>query len=89
VASTPRHLGYHRFTLNHEILNAVGGQAVTWLDFEFTAKNKPFERDRELTGLEFIDSPVVQQLWRGYWPQTGSPPNWDAVGKITLGNQEG
>ncbi len=79
-----RYLGYHRHTLNNEILKSIGGQSITWLDFEFTTKNKPLARDREWRGLEFIDAPVVQQLWRGYWPQTGSPPNWDAVGKLTF-----
>jgi hypothetical protein len=83
-----RHLGYHRQYLNAKILNITGGEVIEWLDFRFTHQNKPLAHDHELEGIEFVPSPAVQQQWRGYWPQTGSPPNWDAVGKLKHGQDE-
>jgi hypothetical protein len=35
---------------------------------------------RELRGMEFLDD-GARSKWRDFWSSTGSPPNWDAVGR--------
>lgn len=65
-----------------EILKALDrtGGVIEWLDFDFQ-QEKPY--DRELKGLEFLDDLNIQDFkeqWAKFWPQTGNPPNWDAVG---------
>lgn len=42
--------------------------------------------DRELRGMEFLDS-TAQTAWRDFWSRTGNPPNWDAVGRRPLNNE--
>jgi hypothetical protein len=81
-----RHLGYHRAYLSQQVINIIGGQAVEWLDFEFSQENMPLQDDREFVGLGFIPDTQVQQKWKSFWPQTGNVQNWDAVGKIHLGD---
>lgn len=77
-----RYLGRHRHKLDRAILKAVGqGDGIEWLDFAFTGKGK--QPDAELKGLEFFTGPEYRTLkreWAKFWPQTGNPPNWDAVG---------
>jgi len=77
-----RYLGYHRSLLTEKVLEITGGDKISWLDHNFSTKNKPLGRDRELIGIEFIDNPKVKELWRNYWPQSGNAQNWDAVGQI-------
>jgi len=80
-----RHLGYHRAYLSQKVMDCIGGQAVEWLDFEFSPKNAPLRDDREFVGLEFIPDAAVQEKWKLFWPQKGDVQNWDAVGKIYFG----
>jgi hypothetical protein len=77
-----RYLGYHREYLQDSIIKVTGGTQIKWLDFQFSSVNQVLHQDREWQGIEFIDNPDVQERWAEFWPQTGNPPNWDAVGKI-------
>lgn len=81
-----RHLGYHRTYLSQKVAEVVGGQAIEWLDFSFSQENAPLRDDREFVGLEFISDAQVQHKWRPFWPQTGNAQNWDAVGRIYVGD---
>jgi hypothetical protein len=85
-----RYLGRHREKLDGAIINETErGERVEWLDFGFNADLKFF--DVEPQGLGFIDNAAVFEKWRKeFWPQTGTPPNWDAVGwlKYPDGNRD-
>jgi len=80
-----RYLGYHRSVLEEEILKNTGGDQVTWLDFKFSNRNEPLNRDREWKGVEFLDE-RTQKEWKAWWPQTGNIQNWDAVGRLHIGD---
>lgn len=77
-----RYLGYHRHFLNEQILPKTGGERLEWLDFGFSKRNDPLQRDREWTGIEFIDDQDVGRQWRDFWPSSGSAQNYDAIGKV-------
>lgn len=81
-----RYLGYHRDYLSQKVLEITNGNAINWLDFKFSQENKPLKDDKEFLGLEFIQDNEVQNKWKNFWPQTGNPQNWDAVGKIIYEN---
>ncbi len=83
-----RYLGYHREYLNRLILEKTGGTSIQWLDFKFSNNNSPLLHDKELKGLEFILDKQVQEIWKSFWPQTGNPQNWDAVGKLNKNGRE-
>ncbi len=74
------HLGYWRNYLSKKILDLTGGNSIEWLDFNFS--NSSSKSVSELKGLEFIKNTKVQQQWESFWPQSGNPHNWDAIGKI-------
>lgn len=49
---------------------------------------RPRRLDRELTAIDFLPPDELARVaggWAEYWPQTGTPPNWDAVAQIELG----
>jgi hypothetical protein len=77
-----RYLGYHRDHLTQKTLVVTGGNGVKWLDFGFSQESAPLRQDKEFLGLEFIGDEQVQAKWKSFWPQTGNPQNWDAIGKI-------
>lgn len=79
-----RFLGRHRALLDASVMEAVGADGITWLDFPFDAR-RPW-LDGEWKGLDFLpaDSPALA-AWRRLWPRRGNPPNWDAVGCVTVG----
>lgn len=77
-----RHLGYHRQYLSVKALNLLGGKSIEWLDFGFSSENKPLQDDREIRGIDFIEDEEVRERWEEFWPQTGNPQNWDALGKV-------
>lgn len=81
-----RYLGYHRKRLNEEIRAKTGGDYIQWLDFNFSNSDEPLKQDRELKGVEFFDEKVRKQ-WMNFWPQTGNPPNWDAVGQLVSNDE--
>jgi hypothetical protein len=83
-----RYLGDHREYLTNEVLKLTGGNSVRWFDFHFSPVRAPLRDDRELVGLEFIDSPHVQDAWREFWPQSGNSQNWDAVGEVHYGDSK-
>jgi hypothetical protein len=83
-----RYLGRHRDTLNQQIINKIGGEEISWLDFKFSYKNKKCGRDTEYNGLDFITDPDVLRNWYAFWPKSGRSQNWDAVAKIRVDGQE-
>lgn len=83
-----RHLGYHREYLSVKALNILGGNSIEWLDFGFCSENKPLQDDREIQSLDFIEEEQIQEQWKGFWPQTGTPLHWDAVGRIHFDHGE-
>ncbi len=98
-----RYLGYHRTVLDGFVLRATGEKAseaveeaskvgVHWLDREFSSTRKPLYDDREFGGVYFnqarhIEVYVVPQ-WREYWPASGTPPQWDAVARLSTDEQD-
>lgn len=78
-----RYLGRHRCELDKWVLGTTGGQAIEWLDYPFDGSRT--WHDGEWKGLDFLDrdSPAWA-AWRKAWPQRGNPPNWDAVGVLTV-----
>lgn len=84
-----RYLGYHRELLKQAVLQETVGSEVKWLDFPFSPKNRALHQDQEYQGIEFIENTDVRKKWAEFWPQTGNPPNWDAVGILeTAGGKE-
>jgi hypothetical protein len=83
-----RYLGYHRKLLNQKIMDETGGGAIDWLDFQFSTSNQPLGSDHEWQGVEFIDQPEVIRRWRKFWPQSGNPQNWDAVGWLSVDSRK-
>lgn len=82
-----RYLGRHREVFNARVLDAIGGEAVRWLDFGFDpARAWP---DAEWKGLDFLsnDEPA-KSIWHDFWPQRGNVPNWDAVGRVSVNGDE-
>jgi len=78
-----RYLGYHRNMLNTEIEKQVKLSNIDWKDFPFSSENQSLKRDSEFKGINFLDNEkhkLVFEEWKKYWPQTGNPPNWDAIG---------
>jgi hypothetical protein len=82
-----RFLGRHRTELEREILRNTNinpdlDYKMEWVDFWYS-KDSVF--DVELTGPDFlyneksIDADDLDKKWKNYWPQTGTPQNWDAV----------
>ncbi len=84
-----RYLGRHRNLLNRNVSEATGCREIEWLDFGFDPEN-PWH-DAERKGLDFLgEKSVLQEWWRGYWPQGAGIHNWDAVAKCqTTGGQTG
>lgn len=87
-----RYLAYHNRDLSDRIEALIpNSRMVNWLNWGFTQspdainKEPPRFLDAELKGLEFLPKHERQGLasaWRSFWPQTGTPPTWDAVGLI-------
>jgi len=81
-----RWMGRHQEQLNKAVLQALGThKRLSWLDFKFD-ESKAWP-DGELKGIDFLpkepDSDGVRDAWGRYWPSSGNPPNWDAVGKLS------
>jgi len=78
-----RYLGYHRGALKKWVDEATGGELINWLDFPFSASPQRFYHTA-WHGISFLRDNEhyagVHEAWRSYWPQTGTPPSWDAVG---------
>jgi len=80
-----RFLGHHRHELEGLILrntniNPELDYNMDWLDFP--KNNEKASLDGEYTGIGFLDDNLKNKLsekWKAYWPQTGNPPNWDAI----------
>jgi len=78
-----RYLGRHRELLDEKVREAVGAEAIRWLDFHFDRRRKWHDGERK--ALDFLEhNSPIQQSWSEFWPQRGEPPNWDAVAKITV-----
>jgi hypothetical protein len=78
--------------LHDLIQRATGGNVVDWLDSHFVPPRGEYFNgpilDGELEGLEFLAEDMrARAEWRGFWPQTGTPPCWDAVGFVHVKSQ--
>jgi hypothetical protein len=77
-----RYLGRHRRLLEERISETTGSEIVTWLDHSFDRSATWL--DGELKGLDFLaPDHAAYSAWKQVWPQRGSPPNWDAVARIS------
>ncbi len=81
-----RYLGYHRAKLAQSTTTATGGQCIDWIDLESARSPKPLHDDSEWRAAEFLRNPTISPLWKTYWPSSGSPQSWDAVGKLNHHN---
>ena len=48
---------------------------------------RPRRLDGEMTAIDFLpieEFTRVQPAWAEYWPQSGTPPNWDAVAEVEI-----
>ena len=91
-----RYLGYHRWYLDRFILKGMGVKTdrvsteawrgrIRWVDADFSSTRKPLHDDREFRGVYFKQpnsiAAVLGVEWPKYWPASGNPPHWDAVGR--------
>jgi hypothetical protein len=80
-----RFLGHHRNELEGNILkntriNSDLNFDLQWLDYP--KDNSRGSGDGEYKGINFLPLKAREKIsenWKKYWPQTGNPPNWDAV----------
>lgn len=92
-----RYLGYHRDALDRAVREVIPGSSVLgWLDWDFEQRSAAIDRspprilDREFEGIAFLPPPEQERLKTSlgnFWPNTGSLPNWDAVGRIEVNGQ--
>lgn len=75
-----RYLAYHRNFLKKTIIDKTGIRHFEFVDHRFSQSPKILEDDIELAGIDFIDEEDILVKWDDYWPHTGSPPKWDAIG---------
>ena len=71
-------------TLSSAVLGACGlpNASLEWLPFPRDSKSP--SGDRELRGMEFVtERRDVLEAWKTWWPQSGRPPCWDAIGRLT------
>lgn len=73
----------HRDLLDRLVRETVGATAVRWLDFGFNASR--IWPDAESKGIDFLNgNALVRVAWSKFWPQTGEPPNWDAIASVVM-----
>lgn len=92
-----RFLGYHRDVLNRAIEEAIpGSMLLAWLGTRFETSPSALDSepprflDREFEGIDFLpraDRDRLRPSLGDFWPTTGSLPNWDAVGRITVNGE--
>jgi hypothetical protein len=80
-----RFLGHHRNWLDEKIKKLFNlTDEVLWFDYPLNINNLSW--DGESTGIEFLQGhPQFEEIsrkWKKFWPQTGSPQNWDSICKI-------
>lgn len=88
-----RCLGFQRGRFNAILSSATGALQMDWLDFppytgsRMYPKDKPI-RDNEWLGLDFLgDSHRLRSDYNAFWPNSGTPINWDAVGRASFAAQ--
>lgn len=72
-------------SLSKRILGAIGGKPATLTWLSYPPRRSTPARDRELTGIEFLDrnsNAHAYKLWQRFWPQRGTLPSWDAIGRL-------
>lgn len=80
-----RFLGHHRHYLEQKIREALKTAAdLYW--FDYPVDTSKLSLDGEHKGISFLenhqDYTYIKQKWEQFWPNTGNPPNWDAIFKI-------
>lgn len=59
-------------------LLGIGDGPIDW-SYPVAGETRP-----EFTGLSFLELDAQQQTaWEGFWPQSGTPPSWDAVARVS------
>jgi hypothetical protein len=83
-----RWMGRHRRRFNERVTEEIGrpGAPLEWLDFRF--RRSGLWPDAELEGMQFLRNthPLAFNAWKEFWPQSGTPPTWDAVGWLGSDN---
>jgi|APSaa5957512622_1039677.scaffolds.fasta_scaffold66702_1 hypothetical protein len=82
-----RYLAYHRDLLEKRLCELGNFQSVEFLDSPFSGNPSILHDDSEYGGIEFLDAQIVgnerlttiKEAWETFWPQTGTPPQWDAI----------
>lgn len=81
--------GRHRDALNQAVVKETGAAAVEWLDH--CPAGDDGLKDAEWKGVDFLfcqeaasppDYSYLRSEWASFWPQSGNPPNWDAIGVL-------
>src|SRR5438046_1484579 len=75
-----------------EVLSAAVGSAIGWPPqlIEWLPYRKHPTKDGadcEYGGIDFLppdERTAAVNRWREFWPQTGTPPKWDAVGRTAV-----
>jgi len=82
-----RFMGRHRHEFDRRVLDAVNGQSIDWKDFGFQP-SRPWP-DAEFKGLDFLPpDDRARTEWAQWWPQGRGIHNWDAVGRVRVGDTE-
>jgi hypothetical protein len=58
---------------------------------KFIRPPNPRTLDKEFEAIKFLGPNELVRLqphWRTYWPQTGTPPNWDSIARIDIQGTE-
>ena len=82
-----RYLGRHREVLDTAVMRTTGAQSISWIDYPYEPSS-PW-KDGEWKGLDFLpEDSGARKAWPNFWPTSGNAQNWDAIGKISVGNRE-
>ena len=85
-----RLMGRYRQRFTRIVCDVIGASDISWLDFrpggKYELKPELSLPDNEWKGIEFLaetkeNREELIESWKDFWPQSGSVPNWDAIGK--------
>jgi hypothetical protein len=76
-----QYLELHPNSFNEAISVKTGATSLAWVPCP--ALDGP-RAPREWKGIDFIQSPETKAAWSRFWPQSGNPPNWDALGQADV-----
>ena len=88
-----RSLGFHRDRFNAILTQATGARNIAWLDFPAYVGSQTYPKEMpilegEWRALDFLGPfHPLRTAYESFWPKSGTPPNWDAVGEATFDAQ--